>query len=125
MWLAVRDILDIFDAFLFSFLLPPSYHLGQFGLGYDKRQLYEEDIRVPLIVTGPGIKVGVNVSQPVAHIDLAPTILDMLGLPNASQMDGERSSASGCTTMILLVCWLLVLLLLLLVVVVWVVVMVT
>jgi N-acetylglucosamine-6-sulfatase len=24
------------------------YHLGQFGLGYDKRQMYEEDIRVPV-----------------------------------------------------------------------------
>jgi len=29
---------------------------GQFGLPYDKRQLYEFDIRVPLMVRGPGIK---------------------------------------------------------------------
>uniref|UniRef100_A0A8D3C6X0 N-acetylglucosamine-6-sulfatase n=1 Tax=Scophthalmus maximus TaxID=52904 RepID=A0A8D3C6X0_SCOMX len=32
------------------------YHTGQFSLPIDKRQLYEFDIRIPLLVRGPGIK---------------------------------------------------------------------
>uniref|UniRef100_A0A8D1J8C1 N-acetylglucosamine-6-sulfatase n=2 Tax=Sus scrofa TaxID=9823 RepID=A0A8D1J8C1_PIG len=32
------------------------YHTGQFSLPIDKRQLYEFDIKVPLLVRGPGIK---------------------------------------------------------------------
>uniref|UniRef100_A0A8C7N7G0 N-acetylglucosamine-6-sulfatase n=1 Tax=Oncorhynchus kisutch TaxID=8019 RepID=A0A8C7N7G0_ONCKI len=32
------------------------YHTGQFSLPLDKRQLYESDIRVPLLIRGPNIK---------------------------------------------------------------------
>ena len=39
-------------------LLLSLYLTGQFGLPWDKRQLYEFDIRVPLMVRGPGIKPG-------------------------------------------------------------------
>lgn len=40
---------------------------------------YEEFIRVPLIVAGPGIPVGSVVSPPARHIDLLPTVLDLIG----------------------------------------------
>ncbi|XP_077970560.1 N-acetylglucosamine-6-sulfatase-like isoform X2 [Styela clava] len=53
------------------------YHLGQFGLPMDKRQLYEFDIRVPLIVRGPGVAKNVTRPEPVLNIDLAPTIIDI------------------------------------------------
>ena len=68
------------------------YHLGQFGLAYDKRQPYEEDIRVPLVVRGPGIAPGSATGLLCGHIDLAPTILDMMGVDAsvvAPQMDGN------------------------------------
>lgn len=68
------------------------YHLGQFGLGYDKRQPYEEDIRVPLLARGPGLTAGSRSSLPVMNVDLAPTILDMMGIDatiEAPQMDGR------------------------------------
>jgi hypothetical protein len=68
------------------------YHLGQFGLAYDKRQPYEEDIRVPLVVRGPGIASGSTTGLLCGHIDLAPTILDMMGVDAsvvAPQMDGN------------------------------------
>lgn len=32
-----------------------SYHLGQFRMQGEKREIYETDVRVPLIVRGPGI----------------------------------------------------------------------
>lgn len=41
---------------LFLFLAPLFCLPGQFSLPLDKRQLYEFDIRVPLMVRGPNIK---------------------------------------------------------------------
>ncbi|XP_062862609.1 N-acetylglucosamine-6-sulfatase [Trichomycterus rosablanca] len=66
------------------------YHTGQFSLPIDKRQLYEFDIRVPLLVRGPNIKPNQTSSLLVANIDLGPTILDMAGFDlNKTQMDGS------------------------------------
>ncbi|XP_030624182.1 glucosamine (N-acetyl)-6-sulfatase (Sanfilippo disease IIID), b [Chanos chanos] len=66
------------------------YHTGQFSLPIDKRQLYEFDIRVPLLVRGPGIKPKQTLQAPVVNIDLALTILDIAGV-NLTQvnMDGQ------------------------------------
>lgn len=55
------------------------FHLGQFAQGADKRQPYESDIRVPLIVRGPGVRAKYLNESPVALIDLLPTILDLAG----------------------------------------------
>ncbi|XP_063073693.1 N-acetylglucosamine-6-sulfatase [Engraulis encrasicolus] len=65
------------------------YHTGQFSLPMDKRQLYEFDIRVPLLVRGPNIKPNQTTPMLVANVDLGPTILDMAGIDyNKTQMDG-------------------------------------
>ncbi len=53
--------------------------LGSHGL-YNKAQLYEEAVRVPLIIKGPGIEPGVNTGQIAQTIDLMPTVLDYCGL---------------------------------------------
>lgn len=42
--------------------------------------IYEEVVRVPLIVRAPGIPAGVRVERPVSLIDVAPTLLDLVGL---------------------------------------------
>ncbi|KAM9841775.1 glucosamine (N-acetyl)-6-sulfatase (Sanfilippo disease IIID), b [Aulostomus maculatus] len=66
------------------------YHTGQFSLPIDKRQLYEFDIRVPLMVRGPGIMPNLTLQAPVLNIDLAPTILDISGINvSAVNMDGQ------------------------------------
>lgn len=54
---------------------------------YDKRQPYESDIRVPLIIKGPGITQGTS-QDPVMNIDLAPTILALAGIEPPASMDG-------------------------------------
>jgi arylsulfatase A-like enzyme len=40
---------------------------------------YEESIRVPLLVRGPGVESGTAITGMAANIDLAPTILDLAG----------------------------------------------
>ena len=61
-----KNLLD--NTYIF-FSSDHGYHLGQFGLPYDKREPYEFDIRVPMMVKGPGIpaglvsKVGASVSK--------------------------------------------------------------
>ncbi|KAM3833331.1 N-acetylglucosamine-6-sulfatase [Vipera latastei] len=65
------------------------FHTGQFSLPIDKRQLYEFDIKVPLLVRGPGVKPNQTNKMLVANIDLGPTILDIAGYDlNKTQMDG-------------------------------------
>lgn len=50
---------------------------GQFEHG---RSYYEELMRVPLLVSGPEVPVGQLVSSPVSHLDLMPTIRDLLAI---------------------------------------------
>ncbi|PRD26088.1 UNVERIFIED_CONTAM: Gns [Trichonephila clavipes] len=65
------------------------FHLGQFSLPWDKRQLYEFDIRVPLLVRGPGIRKNIEIKHPVLNIDLAPTFLELANIPIPKDFDGE------------------------------------
>ncbi len=64
------------------------WYLGDLGL-YDKRFMYEPGLRVPLLVRGPGIKGSNTPAQFVANIDLAPTFLDLAGLPIPDSMQGR------------------------------------
>jgi len=47
------------------------------GLFSHGRHLYEETVRVPLIIQGPGIPEGRRVETPVAQVRLMPTILEL------------------------------------------------
>ena len=63
------------------------YLLGEHRL--DKKQLpYEEAIRVPLVVRGPGVEQGRTRTELVANVDWAPSILDWAS-ESASGMDGR------------------------------------
>ncbi|MDR2148556.1 MAG: sulfatase [Tannerella sp.] len=61
---------------------------GEHGL-IDKRQFYEESVRVPMLAYCPELSRGGKViEQMVQNIDVAPTILEMAGLQKPAQMDG-------------------------------------
>lgn len=55
--------------------------------------LYQESLHVPLLMRGPGIAPGI-VEEPVQHLDLAPTLLDLVGIPIPTEMVG-RSLLDG------------------------------
>ena len=72
------------------YLSDHGYLWGEHGLG-GKWLLYEESIRVPIIIRGPGIADtmrGVKLDNLALNIDIAPTILDIAGVPIPSEMDG-------------------------------------
>lgn len=61
---------------------------GEHGL-IDKRNAYEESMRVPLLMRGPSLPAGHVAEEIVANIDIAATFLDMAGVPTSPQFDGE------------------------------------
>jgi len=65
------------------------YIWGEHGL-VDKRNFYEESVRVPLLAYCPEIIApGTVVKNMVQNIDIAPTIMEAAGIKKASQMRGE------------------------------------
>ncbi len=64
------------------------FFLGDHGW-YDKRFMYEEALRMPLLVRFPGaIVAGTTCDRPVLNIDFAPTLLDLAGADAAPTMQG-------------------------------------
>ncbi|REE97626.1 sulfatase family protein [Thermomonospora umbrina] len=55
----------------------------------DKIHPYEDSIRVPLVMRGPGMAANRRFTEPVANIDLAPTILDAANVTAGIPMDGH------------------------------------
>jgi arylsulfatase A-like enzyme len=53
-----------------------------------KGVVYEESVRVPLVIRGPGFPRGVTRRQLVGNIDLAPTIVALTGAKPGLSMDG-------------------------------------
>ena len=65
------------------------YHFGEHWLPPGKGTLYEEDVRVPLIVRGPGVEAGKTLTHYVLNSDLAPTFADIAGVEIPSFVDGK------------------------------------
>jgi N-acetylglucosamine-6-sulfatase len=65
------------------------WHMGEHRLGRGKNTPYEEDIRVPLVIRGPGIAPGTVISQLALNSDLAPTIAELAGAKPPDFVDGR------------------------------------
>ena len=72
----------------FVFFSDNGFHSGQFGQPGDKRQLYENDIRVPLYFSGPGIPKGYTTDMIGVNVDLGPTIIELAKGTIPEYMDG-------------------------------------
>lgn len=62
---------------------------GDHGGRYHGSTLYEEQVRVPLLWSSPGVVTPHRVSAPVEHVDLASTLLAALGVPRDVRMRGD------------------------------------
>jgi hypothetical protein len=62
---------------------------GEHGGRYHGTTVYEEQVRVPLVVVGPGVRPGVRVPAVVQTIDLLPTALSALGIPRPARVRGR------------------------------------
>ncbi len=62
--------------------------MGQHRAFARKENFYEETIRVPLYVRGPGVPVG-SAGNLTLNVDLAPTLAELAGLPVPDSVDGR------------------------------------
>ncbi|HVJ81097.1 MAG TPA: sulfatase [Planctomycetia bacterium] len=83
----LEELGELENTYIF-FTSDNGYHLGQHRLFGGKGEAYEEDIRVPLLVRGPGIPAGVSLDHFALNIDLAPTITHLAGTVPGRAMDG-------------------------------------
>ena len=74
---------------LLVFTSDNGYFHGEHRFPTDKGRIYEESIRVPLLMRGPGIPQGVDVDDLVINADLAPTIVDLANANPGLVMDGR------------------------------------
>ena len=65
------------------------YHLGQHRLVRGKQTAFDTDIRVPLIVAGPGVPHDRVVPQVVQNVDLVPTFVQLAGGTPAPTVEGR------------------------------------
>ena len=65
------------------------FFLGEHGW-FDKRWMYEESFRMPLIVRWPGVtKPGTRIGKLTQNIDFAPTLLEAAGQPVPAEIQGQ------------------------------------
>ena len=85
------DALGVTERTFFLFSSDHGYSLGELNLNWDKRNVYDFDTRIHLLVRGPGIAPGRAIAAPLTNVDLAPTILDMAGIfdYDAGDVDGR------------------------------------
>ena len=64
------------------------FYIGDHGW-FDKRWMYEESLKMPLIVNWPGVTGGSVNQEMVQNLDYAPTFLDIAGAPIPEDLQGK------------------------------------
>ncbi|OHB37972.1 MAG: hypothetical protein A3C38_06090 [Planctomycetes bacterium RIFCSPHIGHO2_02_FULL_50_42] len=76
-----------------SLIIVSSDHGESFEKGYlyhgQSPQLYEPELRIPLLIHFPGQSDGSRISVLAGQVDLVPTIIDILGKPIPSWAEGK------------------------------------
>ncbi len=77
---------DMLDNTMIVYTSDQGFYMGEHGW-FDKRFMYEESFRTPLLVYLPGGKHG-DINEMVQNIDHAPTFLQLAGAPIPSDIQG-------------------------------------
>ncbi|HYV29043.1 MAG TPA: sulfatase-like hydrolase/transferase, partial [Candidatus Eisenbacteria bacterium] len=78
------------DNTLIVFTSDEGYFYGEHGLSVERRLSYEESARIPLLMRYPPlIKPGGTISEFALNIDIAPTLLEIGGVPIPRNMNGR------------------------------------
>jgi len=94
---------DLYDDTVIVYTADHGDMLGSHRL-LQKGVMFKEAIRVPLIIRAPGRRESTAIHEPVSHIDLLPTVLDLMGeeIPKHLQgkslkpvIDGEEERKDG------------------------------
>ncbi len=88
-FLDALDAAGLADDTIIVYSSDNGFFLGEFGL-YDKRLMYEPSIKVPLLVRYPArVTPRVDESHMVLNVDVAPTLLELTGVPVPKAMQGR------------------------------------
>ncbi|QDU61901.1 Choline-sulfatase [Planctomycetes bacterium Pan216] len=83
------DRLGLRERTIVVFWSDHGYHLGEHGL-WQKRTLFDESARSPLIIDWPAAKShGVPCQRVVEFVDIYPTVVDLVGLSIPEDLDGR------------------------------------
>jgi N-acetylglucosamine-6-sulfatase len=81
--------LDQLDNTYIFFTSDNGYHQGEHRLESGKMTAYEEDLRIPLSVRGPGMQAGTTIDALTANVDYAPTFVEIGNAIQPSWVDGR------------------------------------
>ena len=82
------DRLGLRENTIVVFASDHGYHLGQKGL-WQKSDLFEGSARVPFLISSPGQASAIRTGEVVELVDLYPTLVEMVGLPDPGHLKGR------------------------------------
>ena len=83
---AALDELGLWESTYFFVTSDHGYNMGQHNLHSCKLNVYDNAIRIPMMIRGPGIGV-MNLTEIGSNVDIAPTLLSLAGL-DPTTVDG-------------------------------------
>jgi arylsulfatase A-like enzyme len=88
---SLRESGDLDDALVFV-LSDHGEEFGEHGRTDHMRTQYQEVVRIPFLIRGPGVPAGARFDTPVSLVDIAPTVLSYAGIEPSLPLDGRDLS---------------------------------
>lgn len=101
-WLSLMSVDDLVEDFVntltkagvvdntyFLFSSDHGFRFGQYRMPEGKWNTYDNDLRIPMVVRGPGIEAGTVFDHVASNVDTMPTILGLAGIDTPDSMDGR------------------------------------